>query len=154
MTPKPTNEKFLMFKFWALLSVGLIITFIFLIETDVKKNTKPENTALTESKNAHKVDAAFLANVYANNEIAADEKFKGDWFVVCGKISSIGNDIFGTPYVTLDALSNNYSVQQIQIMFKNKNKDMLSNLHSGEYVEIPVICRGKALVTILCDFNG
>lgn len=96
------------------------------------------------------VTARQLFADYDANEVAADEKYKSKTLLVTGKISSIGKDVLGDPYVQFAIGSDVYGVQ---CMFDGSSG--LSSLKKGQQLTARckepgklgnVILRGCALV--------
>lgn len=96
-----------------------------------------------------KVDFELTPNelymAYRDNEVAADEKYKGKKIAITGEIENIGKDMMDDPYVSfnVDVLEN------VTCYFgKNSNKT-LSRLNKGQVVTLLGECRGITLQNIV-----
>lgn len=87
---------------------------------------------------------------YQQNEVQADNKYKGKPVLVVGVISSIGKDITGTPYVTLQTTSN--SMFNVQCLFSNpKEIKKLGELQRWRWISIAGWGDGSAGNILLDD---
>ncbi|MFN3405597.1 MAG: OB-fold protein [Cytophagaceae bacterium] len=68
-----------------------------------------------------------LYRAYEENEVAADQKYKGKKIAVSGRIAGIQKDIIGDTYVLLET---NYYVNRIQCYFNDET--VISNLRKGQ----------------------
>jgi hypothetical protein len=134
----------------------LIIISIPFIGCDPKSGTNKieakVNTELTpaqkDSINTEKrkiqidntISAKNLFRMYDENEVKADEYFKGKKFYVQGKVTSIANDILNNPYITLSSSNEFLSVQ---CSFENKKE--VTELTKGQEVTILGECSGKLM---------
>src|SRR6266852_4648886 len=73
------------------------------------------------------VSAQQLASAYKDNEVAADERYKGKVIAVTGIIDSIGKDTLDTPYVVLGG-GDRFSITSVQCMFGDEYKSQLAVL--------------------------
>ena len=90
-----------------------------------------------------KVSAIKLFSDYKNNEVSADEKYKGKFIDVSGQIGTIGKDITDTPYVTLSA--DQYGIDSVQCMFSQSDVSELSNLSKGQQITLQGEVSGKMM---------
>ena len=79
------------------------------------------------------VSAAALVSDYVDNEVGADEKYKGKRVLVSGKIESISKGWIGGLYVTLKS---RHPFRDVQCSFDKSQKDKLAALSSGQRVRI------------------
>ena len=97
-----------------------------------------ESTKITsDTKPFLKVSAVKLYNDYNANEIAADEKYKGQIIQVTGIIRDIGNDIMDNAYVTL--IGDQY-FGDIQCYFNEKS--IVAGLSKGKKITVVGNCSG------------
>ncbi len=153
-------------KFWAICTTVCFVLFIFGVATDSDSHNLPNQVAVqptvdtTRSTSAPtptpapviKISAAALYQDYRDNEIAADIKYKGQLLEIAGIIDNIGDDILGTPYVSLR--TGQYSIAGVQCMFKTSDRPALAKLSKGQSVTIrgtgdgylfSVLVRGSSL---------
>lgn len=98
------------------------------------------------SREQSTVDAGSLVEVYEENEVRADDQYKGKWIYVEGRVETIGKDIFDNPYVTL-ASGNGISMVQCTMA----NSGDAAKLDKGQRVAIRGKVKGKALMAVLLD---
>jgi hypothetical protein len=60
-----------------------------------------DDSPKSSSAKATKVDAADLIRAYKDNEVSADDKYKGKWVKVSGIVGEIKKDITDSIYVTI-----------------------------------------------------
>ena len=94
------------------------------------KVTSDSNTSVT-------ISASKLYKEYNENEIAADEKYKGKIIEVTGVIRDIGNDIMDNAYITL--VGNEY-FGDIQCYFNEKS--VVAKLSKGKRITVIGSCSG------------
>ena len=95
--------------------------------------------------------AEYLVGSYTQNEVAADEAFKGKWLKVTGQVDRIGKDVLNTPYVTVKA--GNDPIRQVQCMFDQSQQGRLASLRPGQEVVISGKCSGLMMNVLVreCD---
>ncbi len=91
------------------------------------------------AKERNTVQAARLYEQFTENEIRANS-LKGQRLRVKGRISNIGTDILGTPYIafTTDAI-----IFSVQAMFNKDDEPMLAKLNQGQQVAVSCVVDGK-----------
>lgn len=99
------------------------------------------------------ISATDLLAAYADNEVAADNEYKGQLLRVTGTVGSIGKDILDAAYVTLKNDESEYSIISVQCYFDKDNLDDIAALHEGDTVTIRGTCNGSAGNVLLkkCD---
>ena len=102
------------------------------------------------------VTATELIAAYDENEVAADNKYKGQILTVTGVVGSIGKDIVDDAYVTLKDESSDYSFTSVQCYFADDNLDDIAGLKEGDRVVIVGECSGGTMNVLLkkCDVNS
>lgn len=96
-----------------------------------------------------------LYAMYDKNEIAADAQVKDVVIEVNGKISTIGKDFLGNPYVALYADS--YGFETVNCYFSKNNVDSLASLSAEDKVTIRGECTGFSLLCVVledCELVG
>jgi hypothetical protein len=96
-----------------------------------------------------KLTATVLYNAYTNNEVAADAKYKGNLVEVTGVINSIGKDILGNPYVSLNV--GEYSELGVQCIFPKADESTLTSLSSGQSITLEGTVTGETLTLVGLD---
>jgi hypothetical protein len=89
------------------------------------------------AKEAVEVGAGEIFQNYKENEVGADQKYKGKWLKVKGKVSKIGKDITDDAYVLFDVSDALFGVQ---VFFEKENQGDLADLAPGQTVV--VVCQG------------
>ena len=90
------------------------------------------------------VNSKTLYKAYSNNEIAADEKYKGKIIQVSGIIRDIGKDLMDDAYITL--IGDDF-FGDIQCFFPNKSD--LIYVKKGQRVTVVGYCDGLFLNVLL-----
>lgn len=73
---------------------------------------------------------------YKDNEVAADEKYKGKTVKVTGLVKDIGKDIFDSSYITIND-GKDITWDYAQCYFKNKDEiAKVANLQKGDTVTL------------------
>ena len=107
-----------------------------------KRNQVANKTEATAKAKPIEITAVQLMKEYEANEVRADKKYKGKWLRIKGFIKSIGKDVLGNAYVTLET-NNTFSVQ---CMFKNSD---LSGLNKSDGIFALGKCKGMFLNLIV-----
>lgn len=124
-------------KKWAII-IGIIIVLAAIGSVMSKKEKEKESIVREQAaKEAVEVNAGDIFQAYKENEVGADQKFKGKWLKVKGKISKIGKDITDDAYVLFDVSDALFGVQ---VFFEKENQGDLANLAPGQTVV--VVCQG------------
>jgi asparagine N-glycosylation enzyme membrane subunit Stt3 len=112
-------------------------------QSEYKQNEKEEAVSYIEVSDKAILDA------YKNNEIAADQTYKGKAVKVTGQVNSIEKS-FGTAYITMNG-GDQYAIQSVQCMFAKENEASLANLSKGQTVTVTGIVEGKSLNITIKD---
>ena len=96
-----------------------------------------EVEAEVSAEDAIKVKSTELEKAYDENEVAADEKYKGKSLLVSGTVESINKGIGDDMYVTLGEGS---FVIGCDAYFADDHKDDLKSLKKGQ--KVTVLCQG------------
>ena len=120
---------------------SLLSLFLFVIigfgSLDEFENLDQNPKVTSDSNPSVTISASKLYKEYNENEIAADEKYKGKIIEVTGVIRDIGNDIMDNAYITL--VGNEY-FGDIQCYFKEKS--VVAKLSKGKRITIIGSCSG------------
>lgn len=91
------------------------------------------------------VTAADLYSAYSDNEIKADETYRGKTVCVTGVILEIGRDVISdAPCISLDS-GDDFGFYPIQCFFPKGNEHGLSELSKGQIISIIGRCTGIAI---------
>ena len=96
------------------------------------------------------VSAMALVDDYKNNEVAADEKYKGKTLKVNGFIGDIKKDITDTMYVILQS-GGDYELRNVQCFFADSEKEKLTQLSKGQVITVEGRCDGLMMNVLLRD---
>jgi len=125
-------------KFYTIITVA-IFSFLAVasLEDDapsIDSSTEPDFT----------VSAPSLFTDYSDNEIAADDRYKGKILQVSGTIRDIGNDIMDDAYVSLagDGYYGN-----VQCFFSDKS--VVANLKKGQQITVVGYCDGLMMNVLM-----
>jgi hypothetical protein len=88
---------------------------------------------------ANALDSAYLVRTYYENEIAADQGYKGCQIAVVGRVDTVGRNNENTPYV---CLRGGEGVGDVQCFFSDDDATELARLQSGDTVTILGKCGG------------
>jgi hypothetical protein len=94
------------------------------------------------------VSAPELMSSYTQNEVAADEQYKGRVLIVTGVVTKIGKDILGSPYITLET---GQRISSVQCIFPTSSSHRLASTKLGSSVVIRGKCSGKLMNVLLRD---
>ena len=120
---------------------SLLSIFLFIIigfgSLDEFENLDQNPKVTSDSNPSVTISASKLYKEYNENEIAADEKYKGKIIEVTGVIRDIGNDIMDNAYITL--VGNEY-FGDIQCYFNEKS--VVAKLSKGKRITVIGSCSG------------
>ena len=120
---------------------SLLSIFLFIIigfgSLDEFENLDQSPKVTSDSNPSVTISASKLYKEYNENEIAADEKYKGKIIEVTGVIRDIGNDIMDNAYITL--VGNEY-FGDIQCYFNEKS--VVAKLSKGKRISVIGSCSG------------
>jgi len=87
--------------------------------------------------------ARSIHQIYSNNEVRADQTFKGQAVLIKGTSDSVGKDILGSTYVSLSA--GNYGFSTVQL-YPKRGDGFLSVIDKGDTVWAVCIGSGQGLM--------
>ena len=120
---------------------SLLSIFLFIIigfgSLDEFENLDQSPKVTSDSNPSVTISASKLYKEYNENEIAADEKYKGKIIEVTGVIRDIGNDIMDNAYITL--VGDEY-FGDIQCYFNEKL--VVAKLSKGKRITVIGSCSG------------
>ncbi|MDR0519512.1 MAG: OB-fold putative lipoprotein [Clostridiales Family XIII bacterium] len=112
-------------------------------EQSADDSTAPEESAI-------QISAKDLMDAYDENEVAADEKYKGKVLQVKGVVNSVATDIMDELYVTLDNGAE-LEIISVQCYFNEDKKDAIAKLKKGDEITIEGTCTGYLINVLLED---
>lgn len=90
------------------------------------------------------VSADQLMSDYANNEIAADNKYKNQTLEISGLVQSVNEGILSDPYIVI-VPTENTAFSGIQCHFNESQAQELSTLNSGQSITVEGTGNGEIL---------
>ena len=112
-----------------------------------------------EPINSSAIDVSNLTAIYHQNEVAADQRFKGKRLKIIGFVDEIRKDFLDTPIVELGVYD--HPLMSTRCEFNKTDEDVLSRLQKGMRITIIGTCRGMVLgsvslrhCTIIPSSNG
>lgn len=118
--------------------------------TPEPKKAKPTPTPKPERISAEKLNDAFQ-----ENEVAANQRYKGQIIEVSGKVNSVESGFWGGVTVKIDA--DEYGVYQINCSMNRDQESKVASLKSGQKIVIRGKCTGKSFIEVElddCDIVG
>jgi hypothetical protein len=106
--------------------------------------SSPDDTTTSKVKNEAPVfymEATKLASDYAENETAADNKYKGKIVVIKGKIYEIGKDALDQPFIVIGGHA--FGFGGVQCIFARGKNSSLAALSKGKVVSVKGKVSGK-----------
>ena len=136
---------------WAwILAIVIVICFVIGISNSNKSIPPPKGSEITAP--SIKISAVQLSQEYNDNQVSADQSYKGKLIEVSGIIDSIGKDILDEPYVTLKGIETSFF--GIQCMFNKSKEDKLANLVKGQTITLTGKVSGELIGNVIvrdCD---
>lgn len=110
-----------------------------------RKDSATENKIAERDPEA-RVAARVLFSDYEENEVAADQKFKGKTILVTGQVDDIKKDLMNSMYVTL---TGDGVFGHVQCYFAQAHEAQLAGLRKGMTVSIKGRCDGKMMNVLM-----
>lgn len=134
-----------------------IITFIWLIftlaiygsadkettTTAQTQATQPAAKAVKQEPEAIKINASKILSDYRNNEVQADNVYKGKYVEVTGWVGEIKKDLFGSLYITVGTGAE-FEIPQVQAFFDDSMNNKLATLNKG--ARVTIVCKVEGLM--------
>jgi cold shock CspA family protein len=108
--------------------------------SNAQANIQPQSGATIE------ISPEDLYEAYENNEVKADNTYKGKNIRMVGIVDDIGKDMFNQPYVKFSVDS--YGFNDIQVYFKNSELSKLGELNKGQKISVVGVCDGKSILSV------
>ncbi len=124
----------------------LVVTLALIGTQDREPTPRTSTTSTATEEQAEQIISVGIGDIlssYENNEIAADNKFKGKLVRVAGIISNVKKDILGSLYVTLGTGAQ-FQIPEVQAFFGDSQSGQLGQLRKGQ--TLTVVCRVDGLM--------
>ena len=118
-------------------------------ESDDKEEDGEPKEASSEVDEAIVISATDLYNQFDNNSIAAEKTYKGKIVQVSGKVNTVDESFWGTPYVRLDA--DEYGISSVTCNFSKEDKSELESLNTGDMITIRGTCGEMGFADVSID---
>jgi hypothetical protein len=141
-------------------ATAVAVFFILAVASSDSKQTEMEGSKSTENTPAKEdpkteenspaieVSPKQLYSDYEANEVSADLKYKGKVLIVKGKVNTIGKDIMGDIYVTLNT---GETFGEVQCSFSDDHTNEAAGLKKGQTITIKGTCDGKMINILLSE---
>ncbi len=97
------------------------------------------------------IKAEQLMNEYQENEVYADNKYKGKLLNVSGRVKSVGKDVLNTMYVILLPDTEYIYATSVQCFFSDDKNEQLASLKRGQWITVRGKCKGKTFNVLLSN---
>jgi hypothetical protein len=116
------------------------------VTTEIEEEPEYQEIEIEEEEEdlIPEITAAKLCQEYSNNELRANELYKGKLMMITGKVTSIG-ETFGIKYITLSD-GTEYSILGLQCYFENEEDiKRMSTINNGDTITITGVVNGQLL---------
>ncbi|MBW9102915.1 OB-fold protein [Paraburkholderia phenoliruptrix] len=110
------------------------VTFLIAVAAASAANAQPANGSWVRTT------APELYAAYHDNEVAADQTYKGKSLRIRGMVVGIAKDVLNHPYVSLAGSQ----FGTVHLQFGDRSASELAKLHRGMNIE--VTCRGDGMI--------
>jgi len=132
-----------------LVSVVVLAGFIIACCGDEEESGAGKGTTTSEkpvAKDVVKVSSIQLFSDYEDNQVAADQKYKGKWIEVNGSILEIGKDMLtDEPNVKLSSGKNDMGFSGVTCTFRSEHSSDLAQMSKGQFVTLRGKCDGAVI---------
>lgn len=127
--------------------IWLALTFVIIASQDGTQRTAGSSSSASpitaSQEQIMEVNIRDILSAYENNEVGADNQYKGSLIQVVGIVSSIKKDIIDNLYVTLGTGAQ-FQIPEIQAFFDDSMNSQLGQLRKGQ--KLTVACRIDGLM--------
>ena len=102
---------------------------------------------LKTTAEAISLSPAALWQAFDDNEVAAEDAYKGKIIAVTGKISAITTNMSGEPQVAFSV--DQYGLNQVLCMFDKQDRSVIAGLKKGQQVLIAGTCNGFLIKNVI-----
>ena len=135
---------------WVVLLFALFVVSQMNRPEEIPKHTNPATETETAQPQtpSYEVSAKQLATDYEANEVKADIKYKGQFFIVTGTIKRIDKSFTDKVYIVLD---DGRWLGGIYCNFSKDEESSVARLSKGQYVKVGGEVRGKSVGSVSLD---
>lgn len=132
--------------------VVLVVIGIFFGGKESPNATSAESTSeqTVQEEAPIQVKASELLNAYKNNEVAANQQFKGKTLLVTAIVDSIEADFRDKPYIVLKA-GDQFEFNKPQAHLAESNEDKAASLSKGQQITLRCIGNSEVAGTPMLD---
>lgn len=112
-----------------MLTAGAVLS----LATDADEKEEKKEKEVKSGKVEKRVTAKVLVSAYDNNEVRADQEYKGRIVEVSGKVGSVGKDVLEKAYVTLKGGN---LMREVQCFVTKAQENKLAGLEKGQSIKI------------------
>lgn len=112
----------------------------------VRSNIAPTTEVIMT---AEKVDALSFVTEFDQNQLRAEQKYKGKFIEISAIIKNISEDISGSPFLSLEPVGNKMFGTTIKCVFKDKSA--LTSVENGNTVTVEGTVANQSLGIIQLD---
>lgn len=112
-------------------------------DTSTPSSVTPSSSPLRVEAQLVQVQIHEILSDYKDNEVGADNKYKGKWIQTTGLVGDIKKDIMDNLYVTLGT-GRDFEIPQVQAFFEDSMNNQLASLRKGQ--QLTVACRIDGLM--------
>ena len=121
--------------------IASLVTLLVFSVLAIGSTESEEDTKEVQSKTpSYTLSADQLYREYESNEVAADEKYKGEIVIVYGEIQDIGKDIMDEPYIVIGGGG---FLDGVQCSFTKSQESSIASLSKGQNVKVKGEVSGK-----------
>lgn len=91
-----------------------------------------------------------IVREYEQNEVAADNKYKGKTIRIDARIADIGKDLLDSMYITL-RMPSEWDLRTVQCFFDDKHSSEIANLRKGQRITVQGTVDGLMMNVLLKD---
>lgn len=112
-------------------------------------NTADQNTQAILNSTPITVSAAQIIGDYANNQVAADDKYKNQLLEISGIVQSINTGLIDNPYIVVAPNMQTYNA--IECEFSPDHEQSFAALNAGQNVTVEGIGDGYIISSVMVN---
>lgn len=116
---------------------------VFLDQAGNAPEDKPGESTPEKDAAVKQVSAVELFSAYKNNEVAANNAYKGKTVEIRGTIHG-----FKSRYVELDENDGQFQLGLVHVTLSGKSKDKMASLKKSQSIEVRGVCTGKSFASV------
>lgn len=98
---------------------------------------------------AKMISPAALWKAFDNNEVAANDLYKGKSVALRGKIAEFNSSMMGYPEI--DFFIDGYGFNRVKCQFSKSAKEAIAKMKKGQTIQLVGICRGMVIKSVSLD---